>query len=795
MTFKDFFSVATKSEADPEGRSPFPYQERFAEAGSVPHLIRAPTGAGKTATAILGWLWRYRHSGIPTPRRLVYCLPMRVLVEQTEGEALAWIKALKLDELIKVHVIMGGVDTEEWYLHPEDPAILIGTQDMLLSRALNRGYAAGRFHWPIDFGLLNNDCLWVFDEPQLMASGVSTSAQLAGLRQSLGTFGDCPSLWMSATLEPGWLDTFDFRGKFPRGPLELDERDYDPGRPLHKRMTAEKALAELSASPKDMKDLARAVVDKHIGGTQTLVVLNTVERAKDLYQELEKLARKSAAPRLLLVHSRFRPHERERLNTELRARAGAAGDRIVVATQVVEAGVDISSRTLITELAPWASIVQRIGRCNRTGDDGPGNVFWIDLDEKRAPPYAVDPLNFARAHLKQLAGAGVSPRALDAYKQANEKPGEPFLPFEHKHVLRRRDLLDLFDTAPDLSGNNIDVQRFVRGDDPDTDVQVFWRDMAADKNWGDSPERKELCNVPVGSARAFLQKEKIDGFLWDHLDGRWRRVRDPAREIRPGVTILLPVTAGGYSERGWDPDSKAPVLPLPPERKKKEEAVDSDPNSAIGVALTIAEHTENVCAELSRELNALGNWSDAWRAQLTDAARGHDVGKALLVCQQAMYDCPSPDPVRLLAKSGRAGRLNYAKYGRKHFRHELASALATLQRRADWPFAVAYLIAAHHGRVRLAIRALPGEDPPDESSVHFALGIRDGDPLPEVALGAGELFPATLLDLSPMELGGESSWTARSLELLGDVGPFKLAYLETLLRAADVRASQQEANT
>jgi CRISPR-associated endonuclease/helicase Cas3 len=77
---------------------------------------------------------------------------------------------------MKVHVLMGGVDTEQWYLHPERPAMLIGTQDMLLSRALNRGYAASRFHWPIDFGLLNNDCVWVFDEPQLMASGVSTSA-------------------------------------------------------------------------------------------------------------------------------------------------------------------------------------------------------------------------------------------------------------------------------------------------------------------------------------------------------------------------------------------------------------------------------------------------------------------------------------------------------------------------------------------------------------------------------------------------------------------------------------------
>jgi hypothetical protein len=38
---------------------------------------------------------------------------------------------------------MGGEVEESWDLRPEHPAILIVTQDMLLSRALNRGYAMG----------------------------------------------------------------------------------------------------------------------------------------------------------------------------------------------------------------------------------------------------------------------------------------------------------------------------------------------------------------------------------------------------------------------------------------------------------------------------------------------------------------------------------------------------------------------------------------------------------------------------------------------------------------------------
>ena len=44
----------------------------------------------------------------------------------------------------EVHVAMGGEDAGEWFLYPERPAIIIGTQDMLLSRALNRGYASAR---------------------------------------------------------------------------------------------------------------------------------------------------------------------------------------------------------------------------------------------------------------------------------------------------------------------------------------------------------------------------------------------------------------------------------------------------------------------------------------------------------------------------------------------------------------------------------------------------------------------------------------------------------------------------
>lgn len=201
MTFADFFQTATRNQ-------PYGYQCRLACGSSADpekpetltggvvcasRLIDIPTGLGKTAAVVLAWLWNRIYLGDETwPRRLVYCLPMRTLVEQTAGEIENWLKRLAdrvpegyvKEQLLWlcVHspvILMGGEENDaarrEWDIYPEKPAILVGTQDMLLSRALNRGYGMARARWPMHFALLNNDALWVMDEAQLMDVGLATS--------------------------------------------------------------------------------------------------------------------------------------------------------------------------------------------------------------------------------------------------------------------------------------------------------------------------------------------------------------------------------------------------------------------------------------------------------------------------------------------------------------------------------------------------------------------------------------------------------------------------------------------
>ena len=305
----DFAGVVVRA----VGYRPYGYQSRLAAEG-LPELLAVPTGAGKTAAVVLSWLWRRRfHPDVAvraaTPHWLVVCLPMRVLTEQVEGEVRRWLANLGLDagaEPVKVHVAMGGRERfdDRWRLEPERDAVVIGTLDMLVSRALNRGYGASRFAWPIDFGLLHNGCHWVFDEVQLMGPALATSRQLEGLRRELGTLLPSSSTWMSATVDLPSLATID--NPEIASTVELSEADAAGG--LAARLGATKVVRRVAVdADRRAASVAGALVGRHRPGTLTVAVMNTVRAAREVYGELLRLS--PVAP-VVLLHSRFRPPDR-----------------------------------------------------------------------------------------------------------------------------------------------------------------------------------------------------------------------------------------------------------------------------------------------------------------------------------------------------------------------------------------------------------------------------------------------------------------------------------------------------
>ena len=964
--FEAFFERAT------ENPSSLPYQKRLALAEPFPTLLDIPTGLGKTAAAILGWVWRRRFAEesirVATPRRLVYCLPMRVLVEQTFSESLKWLNRLGLlagpaewtelgsgglptkqsrlmrraegggwgyradlgseregkgwaakngdqGQPIPVHLLLGGEEKSDWALWPERDSILIGTQDMLLSRAMNRGYAAGRARWPLEFGFLNSDCLWVFDEIQIMDTGLASSLQLDAWRRSLWLRSardqfpvekqnhlsrPCHSLWMSATMAKHWLErAIDWS---PRVGMEWSSRNQladserkdsslrseqlfkitktvvqPPIAALEKPKTKDNRADKADAERKQaeyLKHLAHHIgnPENHAQSGLTLVIVNTVDRARSLYELLKGQENLAQVP-CKLIHSRFRPLEREQWGTFLGQKASIR--RILISTQVVEAGVDLSACVLYTELAPWASLVQRFGRCARYPGES-GTIVWLDLDlgkenqpiDHWARPYDREELVAAREKLKTLRDGGLMSLTKIKAEIDGETPGKQantLFPYEPRFVPRAKDLFDLFDTTPDLTGADVDISRFIR-DGEELDIQVFWRIVRNGSTplKKDRPQRRELCPVPFHRFRELLPALRKAGRIWrrNYRKG-WEEIdaRD-SEQVYPGQVFLLEKSCGGYDrDLGWtglttDRDFELPPHFEPSKAAVQDEEEEADDLSQIHAWLTVGEHTLDVCRKLD-DLLPSSELTESEIKVLRLAARLHDWGKAHRAFQAKLNaeKLNSPEVATELAgqPAAKAPDDAWRKNGtRPGFRHELASALAILEAlyRAKpdhpsfaWPDGLdktnfgdvsnetpssdltdyplmqelvalsadeldllVYLISAHHGKVRMSLRSSPDDDRTDvpdpcPSSKRQARGVRDADCLPTCRLPALDLegtidTPEVTLSLDLMELGLSpcygASWRERMQLLLERLGPFRLGYLEALLRAADCRASAEE---
>jgi CRISPR-associated endonuclease/helicase Cas3 len=114
---------------------------------------------------------------------------------------------------------------------------------------------------------------------------------------------------------------------------------------------------------------------------------------------------------------------------------------------------------------------------------------------------------------------------------------------------------------------------------------------------------------------------------------------------------------------------------------------------------------------------------------------------------------------------------------------------------------VVYLVASHHGKVRVALHAAPkDQEYRDRDGRGLPIrGVREGDRLPSVPLIPGEpAIPEVALTLSPAAVGLSErtgiSWRERCLGVMECYGPAGLAFLEAILRAADVRASRLKTN-
>lgn len=145
-------------------------------------------------------------------------------------------------------------------------------------------------------------------------------------------------------------------------------------------------------------------------GKKILIVRNKVSKAIDIYRYL---ASEIGFERVVLVHGRLSLGDRAKAVKMIIGEGGNGASSyrpevdVVISTQVIEAGIDIDADILVTDPAPLAQLVQRVGRVNRSGTRG-GEVYIANpssdyLEELVKGVYSTDLTKRSLEALKSLA--------------------------------------------------------------------------------------------------------------------------------------------------------------------------------------------------------------------------------------------------------------------------------------------------------------------------------------------------------------------------------------------------------
>lgn len=337
--------------------------EALAKGKSV--ILRAPTGSGKSEAV---WLPFLLTRGQNLPMRMIHALPMRALVNQLESRLRGYLTKLPKENGDAMRVAaMHGKRPESVLFYAD---AIFATLDQVVTSYVCTPLSLGVRHGNIPAGAIPGSFL-VFDEVHTFEPELGLQAVLVLAERAIRI--KIPFVIMSATLPRKFLNSLVQR--WGEHQVELIE-----GERLRNGTTAERSVM-LRICPERLT--ARAILHWAEKATKTLVVVNTVDRAQELYEAVKK---NWDCP-IILAHSRFYDDDRQEKEKQIESLFGkksAKGRCLLIATQVVEVGLDISCDRLLTELAPIDALVQRVGRCVRWGGTGEVVVF-TDLETKR--PY------------------------------------------------------------------------------------------------------------------------------------------------------------------------------------------------------------------------------------------------------------------------------------------------------------------------------------------------------------------------------------------------------------------------
>ncbi|MBK6326946.1 MAG: CRISPR-associated helicase Cas3' [Chloroflexi bacterium] len=366
---------------------PYVYQQQVQEAllQGQNIILQAPTGAGKTRAALTPFLDTFWDASASVfPKKCVYIVPMRVLANQFTEEVRK--KAARYERIYKRQLNVGR-QTGEYREDPEfRAAITFATIDQVLSSWLMHPYSLSARKGNLNTGAFVGSYL-IFDEFHLFDPDSMLPTTLHMLKTLKGV---SPFVLMTATFSQEMLQELAQELGATAVLLSPDDLQKIPSQ--HKTRTFHTVDRPLVGDDDVFIDqIVAAHLAQESDDQRSLVVCNQVERAQRVYQALTRHPDLTDVT-VRLLHSRFLRADRQKIEAEIRREFNkeraqhTQRSMILVGTQVVEVGLDMSSRALHTELAPAAAVLQRAGRCARyEGEEG--HVYVYRLEPESYAPY------------------------------------------------------------------------------------------------------------------------------------------------------------------------------------------------------------------------------------------------------------------------------------------------------------------------------------------------------------------------------------------------------------------------
>lgn len=415
------------------GDRPFPWQQELFRRFMTGERVTAcdiPTGLGKTAVMAV-WLIA-RAAGANLPRRLVYVVDRRAVVDQATDVALQ-LRAFVADDAsaelrerlglsgkpLPVSTLRGQfADNREWLEDPASPAIVVGTVDMIGSRLLFEGYGVSRRMRPYHAGLLGADTLLVLDEAHLVPP---FELMLQSVASNQATFGAAAEV---ASLIPSFrLISLSATGRSRHSDAVCLTDDDLQNPVVAKRLGGSKRLflQEIDAPrslPERLANEAWSLAERGQASSRIIVFSNSRDDAEKAKKAIEKLAKGDkkkgiAEVRIeaqLFVGAR-RVREREDAAEWLKMHGFLAGSTaapdcpsFVFATSAGEVGVDLDADHMVCDLVAWERMVQRLGRVNRRGDGDSRVVVLAETpSNKTKAALAKSPADRTKGDKKNIA--------------------------------------------------------------------------------------------------------------------------------------------------------------------------------------------------------------------------------------------------------------------------------------------------------------------------------------------------------------------------------------------------------